>query len=51
MSQLARQEKQDQKPKPKAHEIMTVDELDVDTHFVDNPFIRTRERAHKKMLD
>lgn len=51
LSQLARQEKQDQKPKPKAHEIMEVDELDVDTHFVDNPFIRTRERAHKKMLD
>ena len=30
---------------------MEVDELEMDTHFVDNPFIRTRERANKKLID
>jgi len=31
--------------------MMQVDELEMDTHFVENPFIRTRERANKKLLD
>lgn len=30
---------------------MEVDELEVETHFVENPFIRTRERANRKTLD
>ena len=30
---------------------MDANELDVETHFVENPFIRTRERASKKSLD
>jgi hypothetical protein len=30
---------------------MQVDELEIETHFVENPFIRTRERANRKQLD
>lgn len=30
---------------------MEVDELEVETHFVENPFIKTRERANKKHFD
>jgi len=30
---------------------MDADELDVETHFVENPFIRVRERASKNQLD
>lgn len=30
---------------------MEVDELEVETHFVENPFIKTRERANKKHID
>jgi hypothetical protein len=29
---------------------MDADELDVETHFVENPFIRVRERASKNQL-
>ena len=29
-------------------DVMNADELDVQTHFVDNPFIRVRERISKK---
>lgn len=31
--------------------VMDAEELEVETHFVENPFIKTRERAHKKALD
>jgi len=30
---------------------MDADDLDVETHFVENPFIRVRERASKNQLD
>jgi hypothetical protein len=50
LSQLAKKEKAAQAPKvsKKADEIMQVDELEIETHFVENPFIRTRERANRK---
>jgi hypothetical protein len=31
--------------------MMDANDHDVETHFVENPFIRTRERASKKTLD
>jgi len=31
--------------------MMEVDELELETHFVENPFIRSRERANRKNLD
>lgn len=62
LSQLAKKEKMSQiqhkkqnhdgfKDGKKAVEVMEVDELEVETHFVENPFIRTRERANRKNLD
>lgn len=53
LSQLAKKEKAAQAPKvsKSAPEMMQVDELEVETHFVENPFIRTRERANRKQLD
>jgi len=30
---------------------MMVDDMNVESHFVENPFIRVRERANKKQLD
>lgn len=58
LSQLAKQDKmrnQDSaKPDKKqiskqmTDAVMDADELEVETHFVENPFIKTRERAHKK---
>jgi hypothetical protein len=32
-------------------EQMEVEDLEFETHFVENPFIKTRERASKKQLD
>jgi hypothetical protein len=31
--------------------MMAADDLEVETHFVENPFIKTRERANKKLID
>jgi|LauGreDrversion4_2_1035121.scaffolds.fasta_scaffold782404_1 hypothetical protein len=31
--------------------MMDVDEINLESHFVENPFIRVRERAAKKQLD
>ena len=30
---------------------MEVEDLEYETHFVENPFIKTRERANKKSID
>lgn len=30
---------------------MVQDDLEVETHFVENPFIRIRERANRKQLE
>lgn len=49
LSQLA---KQDKLPKvKKVCEVLEADDADLETHFVENPFIRVRERASKKQLD
>lgn len=63
LSQLAKQdkirnqEKNHEKQEKKSHNkqmtdaVMDADELEVETHFVENPFIKTRERAHRKAID
>lgn len=51
LSQLAKQEKTPKKEIKKVSEVMDVEEVELETHFVENPFIRVRERANKKQLD
>ncbi len=31
--------------------MMDIDDVNVESHFVENPFIRVRERASRKQLD
>jgi hypothetical protein len=31
--------------------MIETDELDLETHFVENPFIKMREKANKKKID
>lgn len=46
VSQLAKEQKV-KSVKQTVTDVMDADELDVETHFVENPFIRVRERASK----
>ena len=51
LSQLAKQDRsgKSESKKPKQmNEMMEVDEMELETHFVENPFIKTRERANRK---
>lgn len=59
LSQLAREDKKNNEKKvdKKQHDkfakratqdVMDADDLEIDTHFVENPFIKTRERANEK---
>jgi len=56
LSQLAKLDKKNMKvdKKVKSKEmtdtVMEADDLEVETHFVENPFIKTRERANRKDL-
>lgn len=44
-------DKPQQKSAKGLSEQMEVEDLEFETHFVENPFIKTRERASKKQLD
>lgn len=35
----------------KINQVIEQDELDLETHFVENPFIKMREKAHRKKID
>jgi hypothetical protein len=48
LSQLAKKEKTPKKEIKKVTEVMETEDVELETHFVENPFIRVRERASKK---
>ena len=49
VSSLAKKEKaKESKPQ---QDMMDIDDVNVESHFVENPFIRVRERASRKQLD
>ena len=49
VSSLAKKEKA-KEAKPQ-QDMMDIDDVNVESHFVENPFIRVRERASRKQLD
>jgi hypothetical protein len=51
VSSLAKKEKAKEIKTSAAPDMREVDDLNAESHFVENPFIRVRERATKKQLD
>ena len=58
VSQLAKEKSKDdikeqqmKQKKDKINQIIEKEDLELETHFVDNPFIRMREKANRKQLE